>query len=174
MHLVAVGKMLNLFAATGHFSYVKGARLYLQWMLELPLKHPWLYKKFSKHGFHSIRRSDRYWAGLSTDLIIGQVMRSIKTRGGLTRGHGFTHAVRLMWVYAMHSCAQVHDVMTSLTGLAHRASACRKRDFDMAVIINWASQQNPFDPNGFCLAAKRLPTMVLLIAKLLWQGRRFL
>ena len=148
--------MLNLFAATGHFSYVKGARLYLQWMLEQPLKHPWLYKKFSEHGFHSICRSDRYWAGLSTDLIIGQVMmRSIKTRGGLTRGRGFTHAVRVMWVYAMHSCAQVHDVMTSLTGLAHRASACRKRDFDdMAVVINWASQQN--------------------LAELLWQGRRFL
>ena len=80
-----------------------------------------------------------------------------------------------MWVYTMHSCAQMHDVMTSLTGLAHRTSACRKRDIDdMAVVISWASQQNPFDPNGFCLAAKRLPTMVLLIAKLLRQGRRFL
>ena len=87
LHLVAVGKMLNLLAATGHFNYGKSATFYLQWMLELPQKHPWLYKQFSKHGLHSVRRSDRYWAGLSTDLIIEQVMmRFIKNRGGLTRG----------------------------------------------------------------------------------------
>ena len=31
--------------------------------------------------------TDRYWAGLSTDLTIEQVlMRSAKTHGGLTRG----------------------------------------------------------------------------------------
>ena len=91
LHLIALGKMLNLFAATGHFSYVKSARLYLQLMLELPQKHPWLYNQFSEHWFHSVHRSDRYWVGLSTDLIIEQViMRSIKSRGGLTRGRRFT------------------------------------------------------------------------------------
>lgn len=36
LHLVAVGKMLKLFAATGHFNYAKSARLYSQLMLELP------------------------------------------------------------------------------------------------------------------------------------------
>ena len=124
-------------------------------MLELPQKNSWLYKQFFEHGFHSVRRSDRYWAGLSTDLVIEQVMmRSIKSRGRLTRGRGFTEAVRLMWVYSMHSCVQVYDAMTSLTGLAHRTSeqhveltsARRKRDFDdMAVVFNWVSQHNPFD-----------------------------
>ena len=126
-------------------------------MLELPQKHPWLYKQFPEQGFHAVRRSDQYWAGLSTDFIIEQVMmRSIMSRGGLTRGRGFSEAVRLMWVYSMHSCFQVHDSMTSLTGLAHRTSeqhveitsARRKRDFnDMAVIFNWVSQHNPFDPS---------------------------
>ena len=73
------------------------------------------------------------------------MMRSIKSRGGLTRGRGFTEAVRLMSVYNMHSCAQVHGVMTSLTGIAHRTSeqhveltsARRKWDFnDMVVVLN--------------------------------------
>ena len=123
MHLVAFGKMLNLFAAKGHFNYAKITRLYFQWILELPQKHPWLYKRFSEHGFHSVRRSDRYWAGLSTDLIIEQVMmRSIKSSSGLIRSPGFTEAVRFMWLYSMHSCTQVHDAMTSLTDLAHRTS----------------------------------------------------
>ena len=123
----------------------------------MPQKHPCLYKQFSEHGFHSVRRSDRYWTGLLTDLIIEQVMmRSVKSRDGMTRGRGFTEAVRLMWVYSMHSCAQVHDAMTSLTGLAHRTSeqhvefisARRKRDVDdMAVVFNWVSQHNPFHPS---------------------------
>ena len=38
-------------------------------------------------GYHVVRRSDAYWAGLSTDLVIEQeLMRSVKTTGGLTHG----------------------------------------------------------------------------------------
>ena len=48
--------------------------------------HPDTYQQFQE-GLHVVRRSDRQWAGLSTDLVIEQVlMRSIKTSGGLTRG----------------------------------------------------------------------------------------
>jgi len=36
LNLHAVGKMLNLFAATGHSNHVKSARLYLQLMIQLP------------------------------------------------------------------------------------------------------------------------------------------
>ena len=63
--------------------------MYLQLMLELPAGHHWLYEQFTEHGYHTVRRSDRYWAGLWTDLTIEQVMiRSIKSRVGLTRGRG--------------------------------------------------------------------------------------
>ena len=81
MHIIAVGRLLNLFAATGHFNYAKSARMYLQLMLELPAGHPWLYEQFTEHGYHTERQSDRYWAGLWTDLTIEQLMmRSIKSR----------------------------------------------------------------------------------------------
>ena len=30
MHIIAVGRMLNLFAATGYFNYAKSARMHLQ------------------------------------------------------------------------------------------------------------------------------------------------
>ena len=50
---------------------------------------------FKENGYHSVRRSDRYWAGLWLDLIIEQaMMRSIKSRGGLTRGRSFTKSTR--------------------------------------------------------------------------------
>jgi len=92
LHLIAIEQMLNLFAATGHLNYA----LYLQLMRELPTDHPWLYHCFAEQGFHTVRRSNRFWAGLWTDLIIEQVMmRSIKSRGGLTRGRGVTETVRL-------------------------------------------------------------------------------
>ena len=92
-------------------------------MLELPTNHPWLYECFIERGFHSVRRSSRYWAGLWTDLIIEQVMmRSIKSRGGLTRGRGMTETVRLQWIYSMHKCAGVHDAMTTITNLKHNTS----------------------------------------------------
>ena len=94
LHLVAVGEMMNLFAATGHINYAKSSRLYLQLMGELPIDHPWLYHCFTEQGFHTVRRSSGYWAGLWTDLIIEQVMmRSIKNRGGLTRGRRVTETV---------------------------------------------------------------------------------
>ena len=73
-------------------------------MLQLETEYPWVYSNFSNHGHHTVRRSDRYWAGLWTDLIIEQVlMRSLKSRGGLTRGCGVTESVRLLWVMSMHA-----------------------------------------------------------------------
>ena len=64
LHLVSASQMLNLFAATGHVNYAKSARMYLQMMLELPVKYPDLYEKFSTEGYHTARRSDRFWGGL--------------------------------------------------------------------------------------------------------------
>lgn len=66
LHLHAVGSMIGLFAATGHVNYAKSARLYLQMMENLAETHPWLHEQFMS-GLHAIRRSDKFWAGLSTD-----------------------------------------------------------------------------------------------------------
>ena len=73
--------MLPYWAASGHTLYTKSAYVYVQTMLDLPETHPDVYQKFIK-GYHVVRRSERYWAGLSTDLINEQVlMRSVKTHG---------------------------------------------------------------------------------------------
>jgi len=111
-----MSKMMNLFAATGHNMYTKCARLYLQQMHMLPESHPWLFQQFEGNGYHVVLRSDRYWAGLSTDLLIEQTfMRSIKGRGGLTHGSSVTENVRLVWTETLHQCAAVHSAMQRLT-----------------------------------------------------------
>ena len=78
--------MLPYMAASGHNNYTKCLHLYLQQMSNLQYDHPDVYQHF-QDGLHVIRRSDRYWAGLSSDLVIEQVlMRSMKTNGDLTQG----------------------------------------------------------------------------------------
>ena len=154
LHLSALSKMIDLFAATGHYKNAKCARLHLQQMLELETIYPLVHTNFLEHGYHTVRRSDRFWAGLWTDLVIEQVlMRALKSRGGLTHGRGVSESVRLMWVKTMHRCASVHNAMSDLTGLLHKTSEQHtelgqsriKRDnADLQKIINWFCYHNPF------------------------------
>ena len=52
---------------------------YLQEMSELENRHPDVYLKFV-NGRHVVSRSNKFWAGLSSDLVIEQtLMRSLKT-----------------------------------------------------------------------------------------------
>ena len=80
-HLQSITEMLPYLAAAGHNNYTKSVVLYLKQMKMLPATHPDVYCHF-KEGLHPVRRSDREWAGLSTDLVIEQaLMRSLKTSG---------------------------------------------------------------------------------------------
>ena len=52
-------------------------------MDELPIDLPWWCNLFQQ-GYYANKRSDRYWAGLSTDLALEQsLMRNVKSREGL-------------------------------------------------------------------------------------------
>ena len=105
LHLQTIQNMLPYLAASGHNLYTKSARVYLQQMANLKEEHPDVHQCF-EDGLHVIRRSDRLWAGLSSDLIIEQVlMRSMKTSGGLTRGRGMAEQQRLLWLLSKPACA---------------------------------------------------------------------
>jgi hypothetical protein len=81
----------------------KSSYVYLQ-MMKLEVDHPDINKAF-QGGLHVLRRNDRYWAGLLSDLVIEQVlMRSVKTAGGLTRGRGMTEVQRPQWLLSMPNC----------------------------------------------------------------------
>ena len=107
-HPKSVWKMLPYFAASGHNWYIKCAYLYLQQMLCLEADHPDLYRRFFE-GHYVIRCSERYWAGLSTDLIIEQVlMHSVKGRGGLIHGRGLSECQRAQLLLSMAACSEVN------------------------------------------------------------------
>ena len=103
--------MLPYLAAAGHNLYTKSINVYLQRLAQLPVQHPEVQQHF-ENGFHVVRRTDRYWAGLSTDLVIEQVlMRSLKTTGGLTRGRGMEESQRITWVLSNPICAEVNNAL---------------------------------------------------------------
>ena len=107
-------------------------------------------------GYHVVRRSDRFWAGLSIDLIIEQVlMRSIKTHGGLTRG--MTEKKRSVWVLSMYVCASINENMQKFSGVSYETSdqhkdvsaAIQVRDVsDTVDLIDYLNERDPFVQNG--------------------------
>ena len=158
LHLRTLTEMLPYLAAAGHNLYVKCARLYLQEMASLPNDHPDVHEKFMS-GYHSVRRSDRFWGGLSTDLIIEQVlMRSVKTSGGLTRGKGINEHQRLVWLLSMPICAETNRVIQSLSGVDFNSGEQNKdickarmqRDLkDTVTVLTSLAERSPFaeDPS---------------------------
>ena len=86
LHLQSMHGMLPYIAESDHNMYAKSVCIYLQNMAQHQEQHPHVYANILQ-GYHVVRRTDRFWAGLSLDLVIEQMMmRSVKSTGGLTRG----------------------------------------------------------------------------------------
>ena len=66
VHLHAKYDCLLMFAAAVHPNNLKSAYLYLQKMQVLETENSTVFSKF-RNGFHVIRRTDQYWAGLGSD-----------------------------------------------------------------------------------------------------------
>ena len=126
LHLRTVQDMLPYFAASGHSLYAKSAHVYPQIMLRLPQTHPDAHQKFME-GYHVVRRSDMFWAGLSPDIITEKVlMRSIKTHDGLTRGKWMTENQRLVYILSMPVRASINETMQKFSGVSYETSEQHK------------------------------------------------
>lgn len=154
LHLQSLLEMLPFFAATGHNAYAKSSYIYLNKMLALSITHPNVHSMFME-GMHVVRRSDRYWAGLSTDLIIEQMlMRSVKTVGGLTRGRGMDETQRAQWILSRPACSEINYKMQELSGHRYETSEqhkecgetrqSRDRD-DIKKMVDFLMDRNPFE-----------------------------
>ena len=112
--------------------------------------------RISKSGYHVVRQSMRTWAGLSTDLLVEQVlMRSLKNNGGLSRGCDMTEQQRVIWLLSMPACAK--RSMQEITGVKYNTreqnkemnTARQQRDMkDMKYTHNLLmalSDRSPFD-----------------------------
>ena len=82
------------------------------------------------------------------------MMKSIKSRAGLTRGRGMTESVRHQWVFTNHACAAIHDAMTKITNLPLLSSeqhvemgkTRKERDYkDLLTLYDWLSTHSAFN-----------------------------
>ena len=144
LHLKVLALMLPYLAASGHDLYVKCVRLYLQSMNRLETEHPDVYRSFLS-VLHVVRRCDRLWAGLSTDLVIEQVS------SGLTRSRGMTEQQRLTWLLALPACAETNRAMQEMTDVLQYNSGEQNKDMTNARkqrdILTVLAERNPFASN---------------------------
>lgn len=164
LHIDTVTQMLPYLHASGHLAYAKSAHLYVQSMEDLTATMDANeLKKFTESGFFAIRRSDRYWSGVWSDMTIEQVlMRAIKVSGGLTRGRGITPSTLARWVDALPLCLGICNALEDFTGIHPQTSeqhvtthnehkdlrpASRSRDRkDLEKFLAWLREHSPFSP----------------------------
>ncbi|VDI57080.1 Hypothetical predicted protein [Mytilus galloprovincialis] len=121
-------KTANLWFHFWHNLYAKSAWIYINQM-ECLKEHNAEVAALFEAGYHVIRRTDQYWAGISSDLAIEQaLMRSIKTTGGLTRGRGMSESQRALWILSMPDCAEINNAMMSFTGTKFYSSDQHKEE----------------------------------------------
>ena len=154
LHLSVTKRVLNLFAATGHNIYAKSCRLYYRSALNLEEEFPLIYEEFMK-GNHTVRRTAKNWAGLSTDLGIEQIlMKSLKGRGGVI-GKGLSENVTRTWTKTMHRCAEISEAVETLIGKTF--SDCHQETLpgrverdscDLEKVTEFFVDHNPFEVVG--------------------------
>lgn len=123
LHLHCVHQMLPIFHASGHFNYAKSAHVYLQDSLELLNTLHQENDLFVNCGYFTIRRTEKFWSGVWSDMTIEQVlMRSLKSIGGLTGGRGITATTIATWINSMPTCSRVCEAMEEFAGVRSLSS----------------------------------------------------
>ena len=124
LHLYAVQQMLPYLHAAGHLHYAKSAHMYLQEMNKLEqILTPSHYQRFVVDGCFTVRRSDKHWSGVWSDMTIEQVlMRAMKCTGGLTHGRGLSDATLNRLVNAMAVSTAVSTAVEVFTGVVSTSS----------------------------------------------------
>lgn len=153
LHLQCVNQMLPIFHAAGHLPYAKSAQIYLQDMaaLEYSMDHA-EYDKFTKEGFFTIRRSDKPWSGVWSDMTIEQTLnRYFGT--DLKHGRGITAGVIARYLLAMPStfnimeCVEEFLNIQTISSEQHKdlsASRQKRDDEDLNKFLSWIDSHQPF------------------------------
>ena len=121
LHLRTVELMIPFFHAARHFPYAKCSEIYLQ-------KIHTLQEALSEKDFeaykqnHSAKRSDMYFAKVSTDQTIEQtLMKSMEIEGGPFR-HGATSSVLFKWIKAALFSTDVVNGMEEFCDVSFKSS----------------------------------------------------
>ena len=147
--------MIPILHAAGHMAYARSTRRYLDSMKSLPeIMSPEQFQQFTKDGYFTIRRKDKFWSGNFTDQTIEQfLMRMLKAPGGLAHGRGITPATQAKLIHVYPRCIPIVNAIEDFCNVhTHNSeqhndlrSSCTARDSkDYMLILNWLQQHSPF------------------------------
>ncbi|KMQ90383.1 hypothetical protein RF55_9871 [Lasius niger] len=113
------------------------------------------FHKFTKESFFTIRRSDKHWCGVWSDMTIEQtLMRNMNSIGGITHGRrGFADNVLKKWIFglsaAYHVCESIEkfcriEIKSSNQHVELRDTRVKKDEDDCKKFILWFKLHFPF------------------------------
>lgn len=155
LHLQSIEQMLPLFHASGHFAYAKSAQIYLQDMVNLEVTmDPEEFDNFTKGGYFTIRRTDKAWSGVWSDMVIEQTLNHFFGTD-LRHGRGVTPSVVARYLIGMPSAFSVMECLENYCGIKSATSEqhidlsksrIKRDDEDIEKFIFWLSEHDPFQP----------------------------
>ena len=152
LYLKSLQNRLPYFPASGHNNYAKSVHIFLQDMIALKDTNLRAYAQFND-GLYFIRRSDRYWSAIPSDLLIEQeLMASLKnTKSGLTHGRGLEEKQRLIWLYSRPVFAHIKSQLDNLHNNTSKdiikdltESRIKEDTKDISKILEYLEQHDPF------------------------------
>ena len=82
---------------------------------------------YFQNGRYVIHRSEKFWACLSSDLVIEQVLkRSLITNGGLTRVSDMNELQKLSWLFSAPTCRENNVSMLTFAKVQYETSEQHK------------------------------------------------
>lgn len=112
------------------------------------------YEQFTNKGFFTIRRSEKFWSGIWSDMTIEQVlMKAIKSIGSLTHGRGLTDSVITKWVLSMILLVEVCNEMENFCNVSYatseqhvdtRVTRVSRDALDLQKIVEFFKTHDPF------------------------------
>lgn len=155
LHIHSAQEMIPYFFASGHLHYAKSSLLYLQTMETLATRMSAIeFDRYTSGGFFTIRRSDKFWGGIWTDLTIEQtLMRKLNARGGLTQGRGTGPGAIAKFLHTATATFPVMEAIEAFCSVRSESSEQHKklresrikRDrSDLDKILAWLSRHSPF------------------------------
>lgn len=76
------------------------------------------FNKCGNDGHFTVRRHNRKWSGVWTDMNIEQtLMKCTKSRKGITHGGGMTESQRALWILSHSRSSEITYAMSLLTSV---------------------------------------------------------
>ncbi|XP_043503861.1 uncharacterized protein LOC122525249 [Polistes fuscatus] len=155
LHLQSIRKMLPIFHAAGHFNYAKSVQIYLQDMVNLELTMTdGEYRRFTTEGYFTVRRSDKAWCGVWTDMAIERTLNRFFGTD-LKHGRGVTPSVIARFLSVMPSSFSIIECLEDYCGVVSSTSEqhvdlanhrMKRDDDDTKKFIFWFEEHRPFEP----------------------------